>query len=194
MHHTLFKNLKNCPMKKQNFGWARLLVAMACGTPETTETPEAKPETTTEAPAPMELTGDLHVAEGKAALAKLSSGDVDGWMEQFADNAMYRWNNGDSLAGKAAISEYWKARRGKDIKTITFSNDIWLSMKVNTPQNEFVAPGQWLMSWYKVDATYSNGKSMTQWIHTDIHFNDAGKIDILIQYVDRAPIMKAMAP
>jgi len=138
---------------------------MAFGTPAPPETPEAKPDTPAGAPAPAELTGDLKVAEGKAALAKMTSGDIDGWLEQFADSAVYRWNNGDSLMGKAAIGEYWKNRRTKDIKTITFSNDIWLSLKVNTPQNNFVAPGQWLMSWYKVDATYkATGKSMSQWI------------------------------
>jgi hypothetical protein len=34
---------------------------------------------------------------------------------------------------------------------------------------------------------------MTQWIHTTMHMNDAGKIDRVIQYLDRAPINKAMS-
>jgi hypothetical protein len=168
---------------------------IACGTPEAENgTPESPAVVAAAEPADAELTGDQYVDMGKKALAGLSSGNVDAWMETFADNAMYRWNNGDSLAGKAAIAEYWKARRSKDIKTISFSNDIWLSMKVNKPQNEYTAPGQWLMSWYQVDAEYSTGKKMTQWIHTDMHINDAGKVDLLIQYVDRVPIMNAMKP
>jgi hypothetical protein len=182
-------------MKKNLIALTALLYLAACNTPEsenkTTDSPGA---TETAAPADIEFTGTQFVDMGKAALANLSSGNVDAWLETFADNAVYRWNYGDSLAGKAAIAEYWKDRRSKDIKNIAFSNDIWLSMKVNQPQNEFVAPGQWLMSWYKVDAEYSTGKKMTQWIHTDMHINDAGKVDILIQYVDRVPIMNAMKP
>jgi hypothetical protein len=179
-------------MKKHFFVWATIAMMMACGTAETPEATEPAAEAA--APADVEFTGDQNVAMGKAALTKLSEGNVDAWMEDFADNAMYRWNNGDSLAGKQAISDYWKARRSKDIKTISFSNDIWLSMKVNNPQNNYVLPGQWLMSWYQVDATYSTGKSMTQWIHSTIHLNDAGKIDLMIQYLDRVPIMQAMKP
>jgi hypothetical protein len=56
-----------------------------------------------------------------------------------------------------------------------------------------VAPGVWLLSWYQVDAKYKNGNKMTQWIHTTMHFNDASKIDRVIQYLDRAPINKAMS-
>ena len=182
-------------MKKNLIVYAALVWLVACATPETENgTPESPAASAATEPADAELTGTQFVDMGKAALANLSSGNVDAWLETFADNAMYRWNNGDSLAGKAAIAEYWKNRRGKDIKTITFSNDIWLSMKVNKPQNEFVAPGQWLMSWYQVDAEYSTGKKMSQWIHTDMHINDAGKVDIVIQYVDRVPIMNAMKP
>ena len=165
------------------------LIIMACNTAEQPAAPAAPA-----GPAPAELTGDDYVAMGKDGLAKLSAGDVDGWMESFADNAMYQWNNGDSLAGKQAIADYWKKRRSEDITSITFSNDIWLSLKVNQPQNEYVLPGQWLFGWYQVDATYKTGKSMTQWIHTDMHLNDAGKVDLVIQYLDRAPIMKAMTP
>ena len=174
-------------MKKTIIVLAAAALFCACGSPESA--PVAG-----EAKAPAELTGDDFVAMGKAGLSNLSEGNIDAWMESFADNAVYRWNNGDSLAGKAAITEYWKNRRSNDLTAITFSNDIWLSLKVNQPQNEFAAPGQWLMSWYMVNATYKTGKSMTQWIHTDMHINDAGKVDILIQYVDRVPIMQAMTP
>jgi hypothetical protein len=34
---------------------------------------------------------------------------------------------------------------------------------------------------------------MTQLIHTDMHFNDADKIDRVIQYLDRVPINAALA-
>jgi len=41
-------------------------------------------------------------------MAYLESGDIDGWMTEFANNAVYRWNNFDSLAGKAAIIDIGK--------------------------------------------------------------------------------------
>ena len=145
------------------------------------------------APAPPTEIGDAALMDmGKAGLANLSRGDVAAWMNDFADNAVYQWNNGDSLAGKAAITAYWTDRRQNALDTIYFSHDIWLPLKVNQPQNDRVAPGTWLLSWYQVDATYKNGKSMRQWIHTTMHLNEAGKIDRVIQYLDRAPINKAM--
>jgi ketosteroid isomerase-like protein len=144
------------------------------------------------APPPTEI-GDAALMDmGKAGLANLSKGDVAAWMNDFADNAVYQWNNGDSLAGKAAILAYWTDRRQNALDTILFSHDIWLPLKVNQPQNDRVAPGTWLLSWYQVDATYQTGNKMTQWIHTTMHLNEAGKIDRVIQYLDRVPINKAM--
>jgi len=129
---------------------------------------------------------------GKKNLAQLSSGDIDGWMSSFADNAVYRWSSGDSLAGKAAIIAYWKDRRTKVIDSITFINDIWLPLKVNKPQKGPDAVGNWLLSWYMVNVKYKNGKKLMFWVHSDMHFDNNDKIDAFIQYIDRAPINKAL--
>ncbi len=159
--------------------------------------PEAAAETTaatpaTEAkPAPAEFADAKYSEIGKKGLANLSSGDIDSWMGSYADNAVYAWNNGDSLTGRAAIGEYWKKRRTEAIETITFSNDIWLPVKVNQPQ-QTEQPGIWLLGWYKVDSKYKTGKSMTQWIHTLMHFNNEDKIDRVLQFLDRVPINAAM--
>ena len=129
---------------------------------------------------------------GKKQLTQLSSGDVAGWMDAFADNAVYRWSSGDSLAGKAAISDYWKNRRSKVIDTLEYSNDIWLPLKVNRSQRGPDVPGIWLLGWYQVSTRYKNGKKLQFWVHTDLHFDKNDKIDICIQYIDRAPINKAL--
>jgi hypothetical protein len=42
-------------------------------------------------------------------------------------------------------------------------------------------------------AKYKTGKSMTQWIHTDLHFDANDKIDRVIMYLDRVPIAAAMS-
>jgi hypothetical protein len=160
----------------------------ACAQPKAEEQPE--PPTPKE-PDAVEIV-DISLSDPcKAGLAALSSGDVDAFVSAFADNAQYRFNSGDSIVGKEAITKYWKDRRANVIDKISFSGDIWLAVTVNTPAPG-VLPGKWVFGWFKTDASYKKGKSMTQWIHTDYHFNAAGKIDLVIQYLDRLPIMQAM--
>ena len=130
---------------------------------------------------------------GKKAIAAMSAGDVDAWTSIYADNAKYYWNGGDSLIGKAAITDYWKKRRTEVIDSITFNYDIWLPVKVNESQQPMQTKGVWLLSWYQVTTKYKNGKTMAQWIHSDFHFDDSDKVDQVVQYIDRAPINAALA-
>ncbi|HNP23292.1 MAG TPA: nuclear transport factor 2 family protein [Panacibacter sp.] len=142
---------------------------------------------------PAEFADAKYADIGKQGLAALSKGDVDLWMTAMADNVKYYFNGGDSIIGKAAVSDYWKKRRGEVIDTIFFTSDIWLPLKVNAPQQPVQAPGIWLLSWYQVHSSYkASGKSMVQWIHTDMHFDANDKIDQVIQYLDRSVINAAM--
>jgi ketosteroid isomerase-like protein len=142
--------------------------------------------------APAKLGDWALVAVGKQSLDAMSKGDMDSYMANFADNAVYTWNNGDSLAGKQAIAAYWKDRRANVIQSITFSNEIWLPVVTLKAQaNE--QTGNWLLGWYQTMATYKTGKSMTQAMQVDMHFNAAGKIDHVYSYLDRVPINAAMA-
>jgi hypothetical protein len=157
----------------------------------TGEPPVAEAAATNTAPAEI---GDYNYADiARRGIDALTKGDISGWTADFADNAVYVWNNGDSLAGKAAITDYWKKRRTEMIDSINFSNAIFLPVKVNQPQS-VEQPGNWLLCWYRVDAKYkTTGKKMAQWIHTDMHFDASNKIDRFIQYLDRAPINAAMS-
>jgi ketosteroid isomerase-like protein len=173
-----------------------LLLAMcatmlySCGSPQPTEEKvEAVPVDTT--PKAVEFADASYIETGKTMFAAIAGGNMEAYLQPFSDNAMYRWNNGDSLAGKQAISDFWNKRRLEEIETLTFSNEIWLPVKVNQPQS-VEAPGVWLLSWAKVDATYKNGKSMTQWMHWTIHFNDNNQVDRMNQYLDTAPINAVM--
>jgi hypothetical protein len=143
-------------------------------------------------PPPAEFADPKYAEIGRSALDAFSRGDIDGWMAGYADNAVYSWNNGDSLAGKPAIDGYWRKRRLETLDTISFSNAIFLPVKVNQPQS-VEASGVWLLVWHQIDAVYFTGKRVVQWIHTDYHFNENDKIDRVIQYVDRAPINAALA-
>jgi len=43
-----------------------------------------------------------------------------------------------------------------------------------------------------VNVKYKNGKKLSFWIHSDFHYNAEDKVDIYIQYIDRAPINAAL--
>ena len=156
----------------------------------TPTTPDAPKVDAANAP-PDEFADAKYTEIGKKYLAALSKGDNVAMMGDFADNANYYWNAGDSLVGKSAIRKYWTDRRMNIIETISFKNDIWLPLKVNKPQ-QTEKTGIWLLAWYQVTAKYKGGTSMTQWIHMLYHFNDKDKIDEVHQYVDRVPINAAM--
>lgn len=136
--------------------------------------------------------GDITRSEiCRASLNGLSKGDIDSFVGSMADNAVYVFNNGDSLVGKEAITNYWRDRRENVIDKLTFSSDVWLVINVNEAPSSRVMTGPWVMGWFLAKATYKTGKSMQQWIHTDYHLNDEGKIDRVIQYLDRQSINQA---
>lgn len=164
------------------------------------KTDDAKPadNATTEAgkektPPQAEFADPKYAEIGKKMLASMSAGDLDAWSAAYGENARYRWSAGDSLVGRDAIISYWKDRRANVIESIDFSNQVWLPIKVNTPQAGPDLPGVWLLAWYQVAVKYKNGKEVRFWTHTDHHFDANDKIDVSIQYIDRAPINAALA-
>lgn len=152
--------------------------------------PEKEAEVAAPVPQAVEFADTTYIVKCKEGLAFMTAGDMDGFVKNFAENGIYRFNNGDSIAGKAAITAYWKDRRANSIDKIEFSNDVWLSLRINESTG-IPRKGNWVLSWYNVAATYKTGKSMSQWIHTVYHFDDNGNIDEVIQYLDRVPIMAA---
>jgi hypothetical protein len=155
---------------------------------DTTSAMNAAPAT----PPQSEFADARYTEMGKKVMSQLASGDIKGMMDGYADNAVYIWSAGDSLAGKAAIDKYWTDRRSKVIDSVSFANDIWLPLKVNRPQQGPDIPGIWLLSWTEVHVKYKTGPKLVFWVHTDYHFDQADKIDRQITYIDRAPINKAL--
>jgi ketosteroid isomerase-like protein len=164
---------------------------MACTT-EIKHEKKMEPGATTVKEQPAEFADPKYAEIGKKWINSLAAGDMAGYLSAYADNAVYVWNNGDSLTGKAAISAHWTKRRTEIIDSLAFSHEIWLPIKVNKPQS-VEAPGVWLLAWYQVDAKYKpTGKKMTQWMHLDMHFDANDKIDRVVQYLDMVPINEAM--
>src|SRR5258708_2654709 len=170
------------------------LLFSCTNSPKTEEKTESKPGLdSATASRDYEFADAKYVDIAKKHQGYLESGDIDGWMTQFADNAVYRWNNFDSLVGKAAITDYWKKRRTDVIDSMSFTSDIWLALKVNKPQTPGQLTGNYALAWYITSAKYKTGKSMRQRIHTIFHFDANDKIDREYQYLYRAPILAAMA-
>lgn len=169
-----------------------VVLLVGCNKPAPATTTDATADSTAiVTPPPAEFADAKYAAIGKAMQDAMVKGDMDAWLSNFTDNAVYVWNRGDSLAGKPAIEKFWRDRRANVLDSISFSDNIWLPVKVNQPQS-VEAPGVWLLSWYQVNAKYKNGKKMSQWIHNDMHFNSEDKIDRAIQYIDM-DLVKAAA-
>src|SRR5262245_36411619 len=92
-------------------------------------------------PAPFEI-GDPQLLEiSKQSLNALRDGNIDAYASNFADNAKFYWNYGDSLVGKTAIVDYWKERRTKVIDTLMITNEVWIALKANEAPAASVQPG-----------------------------------------------------
>jgi hypothetical protein len=154
-----------------------------------TTAPEGKSE---KAAAPVELINDSNLINAvKSAFTAFENKDIEGYTANLADNVAFRWSGGDSLAGKQAVKDYYTGRFNI-IDNIKFSNHIFLPIMSNVSPNGGATPaGKWMLSWYTVDVKYKNGKAINFWAHNAQHYNDAGKIDIFAQYIDRYPLMEA---
>lgn len=142
---------------------------------------------------PAEFANPQFAEIGKQGLMAMANKDIEAFVENYAEDIVYLWNSGDSVAGKQAIKEYWKDRMDNVIEKFNYDNDIWLAIKINQSQRGPDVPGVWLLGWFRATITYKGGITITQWIHTDFHFDGNEKIDRVIMYLDRAPINAALA-
>ena len=135
----------------------------------------------------------LNISEGdgaKNAIMAFSKGDVDGMTAIYDDNVKFYWSGGDSLIGKQAVKDYYMGR-WKLIDSLSYSEQIVLPIKVANPQSSYQAPGKWVLLWSFTHVKYKNGNKLNFWVHSDYHYNDAGKVDVAIQYIDKHPLMEA---
>jgi ketosteroid isomerase-like protein len=170
------------------------IIFFACNadTKEAATEPAAEPAAAEaeKKPAYSELL-DMSVAEpAKKGLQAFAAGDIDGMTAEYADNIRYTWSSGDSLIGKQAVKDYYTKRRAL-IDSITYSDYVFLPVQVNEVQTPYAPAGKWVLYWAFAHVKYKNGKKLNFWLHQVNHYNDAGKIDLASQYIDRAPIMAA---
>ena len=142
---------------------------------------------------PIELVDPKYVGFSKDILTALCEGNIEKFIAPYTENAIYRWNYGDSLVGRQAIIDYWKARRSEVIDTITFKNESWLAIRANKPPAH-LKPGVYVLSWADFTITYTNGSTIDMNIHTVFGYDTNDKVAITVQYLDRSLIENALKP
>lgn len=179
-------------MKKIFFGVFISAFIIGCSNEKAEENSSATAATN---PTETKKTGDeildMSAAdEAKNSLQAFAKGDVNGMTAHYDDNAKYYWSGGDSLVGKKAVQDYYTGR-WKLIESLNVIDQVVLPVKVNTSQAPGHVLGKWVLVWSNVEVKYKNGKTIKFWTHTDYHYNDAGKVDVAIQYIDRHQLMEA---
>ena len=136
---------------------------------------------------------DLSAGESvKQSFEAFAKGDIDGMTASFDDNIRYTWSSGDSLIGKKAVADYYKDRLSL-IDSVSVAEPIVLPVQVNESQSKYAPTGKWVLYWAMLNVKYKNGKKISFWMHNVNHFNDAGKVDFVGQYIDRGQIAAATA-
>jgi len=183
-------------MKKILSGFVIATFLVACSSAENKEAAMSADTTasataeTEKAPAAAELLDMSRAEPVKNGMMSFSKKDIDGMTAEYADDVRYFWSSGDSLIGKQAVKDYYSGRL-KLIDTLTYSDFIFLPIKNNQPQSPVVQKGDYVLAWAFAHVKYKNGKKLDFWLHHVNHYNDAGKIDFVSQYIDRAPINEA---
>jgi len=180
-------------MRKLFFGVICSLLIVACN--EKKEEPASDAATIASAAGDDKKTGDelLPMSEADAAKAGLmafAKGDIDGMTANYDDNVLYTWSSGDSLRGKKAVADYYKGRWAL-IDSFSYSDFIAVPLMARVQQSQAAPPGKWVLTWAFAHVKYKNGKKLDFWVHNVNHYNDAGKVDFVGQYVDRHPIIEA---
>lgn len=181
-------------MKKIFILAASCMILVSCGDKKKDDKPTGDNKTTISDGDKKPATELLDLSAGdavKKSFAAFAKADIEGMTADYDDNIRYTWSGGDSLIGKQAVKDYYNGR-WKLIKSISYSSEIILPLQVNESQAPEAAPtGKWVLYWAMADVTYKNDKNIKFWMHNVNHFNDAGKIDFIGQYIDRHPIMEA---
>ena len=179
-------------MKKILFGVFVSVFFIGCAEKAEEKTAAATSAPTEETKKPPTEVLDLSEADGiRTGSAAFLKGDIDGMTAGFADNVKFFFSGGDSLIGKQNVKDYF-SNRWKLIDSVTYSETILLPIRINESQSpQYATVGKWVLSWNFVHVKYKTGKWVHFWIHTDYHYDDAGKVNTVVQYIDRQPIAQA---
>ena len=114
-----------------------------------------------------------------------ADGNLDAFLAPMDDNVkIYYPGPGDSLVGKDAVKAFFKTRQDS-VVSAAMEAPVFLAVDAQDG-NQNVAPGKWLMAWYRWNIKYKNGKTAIFPIQVTQHVNAAGKFDMGVWYYDIA--------
>ena len=116
-------------------------------------------------------------------------------MEEMAallsDSIHFAWNGGHEFTGKDWTVNYLRHRRNKLIDTIYYTDQFWMPVEIKLPAYQGQRTGQYVYAWTTLHVKYENGKMVNERIHLEYHFDNQKRIDDIMQYIDRVPLLEA---
>ena len=62
----------------------------------------------------------------KESMDNFATGDIESFANKFSEDATFHWSNGKSIMGRNELKNYWTDRRKEQIKSYSYSGDVWL--------------------------------------------------------------------
>lgn len=113
-----------------------------------------------------------------------------------ADNVVFKLPDGDNdtrttFEGLKAVKEFWNnyQRNSGNQKTV-FSDFVHVPVQVNQAVPNMCSTGVFNLSYFSAALHYGSVVANVR-MHWAIHFNEADKIDLILAYYDRTPIIEA---
>jgi hypothetical protein len=142
----------------------------------------------------LEVASQEYADLAQKTLDLISEFDLETWKDYLADDVVWYWPDGDSetrhsIKGKEELIAWWKNWKETTGGQISFTNNTFLPIKVNTPSNYYMLVGTGVLTY--TDLTISiQGKSTSVRQHMVFMFDENKKINHALLYYDRTGIIE----
>ena len=142
----------------------------------------------------LEAASQEYADLAQKTLDLLSEFDLETWKEYLADDVEWYWPDGNSetrnsIKGKEELITWWKNWKETTGGLMSFTNNTFLPIKVNTASNYYKLVGTGVLAY--TDATISlQDKSTSVRMHMVFMFDENKKISHALLYYDRTGIIE----
>lgn len=142
----------------------------------------------------LEVASQEYADLTQKTLDLLSEFDLETWKDYLADDIIWYWPDGNSetrhrINGKEELIAWWKNWKETTNGELSFTNNTFLPLKVNTPSNYYKLVGTGVLAY--TDLTISiQDKSTSVRQHMVFMFDEDKKINHALLYYDRTGIIE----
>ncbi|MET6990832.1 nuclear transport factor 2 family protein [Sediminicola arcticus] len=142
----------------------------------------------------LEAASQEYADLAQKTLELLSEFDLETWKEYLADDVEWYWPDGNSetrntIKGKEELITWWKNWKETTGGQISFTNNTFLPIKINTASNYYKLVGTGVLAY--TDLTISlQDKSTSVRQHIVFMFDENKKISHALLYYDRTGIIE----